>query len=170
MGTSQTSATEGDRRVRATPQSDIYSLAMVVVEVLPGFVYCLFKLLHLTFSVLRCSVGRYRILVSPTRTSWSSHPVGGGHKSPWTAKNLVLNRRFGNSPRNVGIGTQGDGLTSPMSSTVSKQSSSQIPWLFLVARMNPLGGHHFLQPKDSSGGRLGPSLYLSKNASTSSIR
>ena len=73
MGTGQMTTTEVGRRVRPTARSDIYSLAMVIVEVVPSLVCSLFKLLHPMFPVLRCSLGRCRIWVSPMRTSWSSY-------------------------------------------------------------------------------------------------
>ena len=170
MRTGPTTTTEGSRGVRPTPQSDIYSLAMVVVEVASRLVCCLFKLLHPTPPASRFSLGRYRFRVPPMRTSCFASRMGSDHQNLWTGKNLGLSQRFGNSPRNVGIGTPRNDLTSPMSSTVSRRSSSRTPWSLPVALMNPLGEGHFLQPGDSSGGRVGIGPCLIKSASTSSIR
>ena len=164
MVANEASTTEGGKRVMPTAQSDIYSLAMVIIEVVSHSVCCPFKFLHHSIPVSRCSQSRYRFRTSPTKTSWSSYRAGGDLRSPHTPSDLGSGQRSGSSLRNVGIGTARNGPTSPKSSTVSKCSLLETPWLLQMPRTGPMGEGNFLQPKNSSGGRLAKSLGLSKSA------
>ena len=116
----------GKMGVDATTQSDIYSLAMVIIEVTYRVYAHFFQILTgltlcskvFTGKIPFLNINNVHVLISVSRGNRPPKPPGG--------EVLDSDQWFGNSPRNVGTRVLKDDWISIASYGVSKQSLTQV--------------------------------------------